>query len=174
MAARVYPDLNSGCWLFFGRDVNGYARTDLNGKPMLAHRASWEWHNNRPIPPGMFVCHKCDTPVCVNPDHLFLGTPRDNVADMDRKGRRRCVALRGANSPVARLNDRAVVEILNDYAAGTSSTVIAERLGVGKATVASVLRGETWKHVEGERPRAGATSASNRNRRTGYKRRSAK
>ena len=175
LAQHCHPDRNSGCWLFCGSPASsGYARTDIGGRRVLAHRASWEWHNRASIPAGMFVCHRCDTPACVNPDHLFLGTPRDNVEDMDRKGRRRCVSPIGTNNAGSKLNEGAVREILADYAAGVSSTVIAERFSVDKNTIASVLRGDTWKHVPGDRPRLGATAASGRNRRTGYKRRSKK
>lgn len=85
---RSTPEPNSGCWLW----ELGQARFDGNGvvkhnrRQRIAHRVSYEIFHG-PIPAGMFVCHKCDTPLCVNPDHLFLGTPKDNVDDMLRKGR---------------------------------------------------------------------------------------
>jgi hypothetical protein len=81
--AKYIPEPNSGCWLWDGWvNGRGYGRF---GKG-LAHRISWELHRG-PIPAGMNICHKCDVPPCVNPDHLFLGTQTDNMRDCARKGR---------------------------------------------------------------------------------------
>lgn len=75
----------TGCWIWLGRwSSNGYAL--IKRKP--GHRFMWEMFRG-PIPTGMCVCHKCDTPPCINPDHMFIGTHQDNMADMARKGRRR-------------------------------------------------------------------------------------
>ena len=84
------PEPNSGCWLWEGRvDRRGYGRLKEIGRKFLAaHRLSWTLHRSE-IPPGMYVLHKCDTPLCVNPDHLFLGTHLDNMRDMVQKGRAR-------------------------------------------------------------------------------------
>jgi len=77
------------CWEWNGpRDYHGYGRKTVNRKTVRLHRLAWEWANG-PIPPGMFICHRCDNPPCVNPAHLFLGTNLDNVRDMIAKKRHR-------------------------------------------------------------------------------------
>lgn len=74
------------------RNRQGYGITYKDGKGRRAHRVAWE-EANGPIPEGLFVCHSCDNPPCVNSEHLFLGTPNDNVQDMLRKGRARLVGV---------------------------------------------------------------------------------
>jgi len=83
------PVPESGCWLWTGAiDSHGYGKLKRRRKIITAHREAWRLHKGE-IPNGMFVCHKCDTRACANPDHLFLGTHQDNMDDMKRKGRAR-------------------------------------------------------------------------------------
>jgi hypothetical protein len=90
-AKYVHPEPNSGCWLWVGNAIpHGYGIIRIN-KPRtqrLAHRVSWQVHRGD-IPTGLCVLHRCDNRLCDNPDHLFLGTQRDNLQDMLRKGRDR-------------------------------------------------------------------------------------
>lgn len=83
---KVYYDPNTGCHFWTGAQVHGYGSVRINYKHYRAHRAAWEMYRG-PIPEGMCVLHKCDTRLCVNPDHLFLGDHADNNLDMMRKGR---------------------------------------------------------------------------------------
>ncbi|WP_198527626.1 HNH endonuclease signature motif containing protein [Xanthomonas sp. SHU 199] len=82
------PVPEAGCWLWIGRmSTNGYGRIGIGrNKQYRAHRISWE-HHFGPIPDGMYVCHKCDVRSCINPDHLFIGTAKDNARDREAKGR---------------------------------------------------------------------------------------
>jgi hypothetical protein len=76
------------CWLWTGGGVgwNGYARVKVEGKRIFVHRFSWSLANG-PIPTGKVICHRCDVPLCVNPEHLFIGTQSDNIRDCVAKGR---------------------------------------------------------------------------------------
>ena len=84
---RQIPEPNSGCWLWLLYcDEDGYGKMHYNYKKHLAHRLSYEAFIG-PIPEGLDVCHKCDVPSCINPDHLWLGDAKANADDMVRKGR---------------------------------------------------------------------------------------
>lgn len=84
---QIETDNKTGCWLFKGFITgHGYGRVGTSGKNLLAHRIVFD-RLVKPIPKGLMICHKCDVRNCVNPDHLFLGTARDNVHDMIAKGR---------------------------------------------------------------------------------------
>lgn len=100
---KFIPEPNSGCWLWTAYTLpKGYGRIKVDGKAVLAHRVSHELHVG-PIPEGLHVLHRCDTPSCVNPDHLFLGTPQDNMTDKMQKGRH--VALKGSEHVRAKLTE---------------------------------------------------------------------
>lgn len=89
------------CWLWTGsKTKDGYGQISVEGKNNLAHRFSWIFHNG-PIPDALCVLHICDNPPCTNPEHLFLGTQPDNMADKTRKGRGN--QLKGINHPRIKL-----------------------------------------------------------------------
>ena len=82
-------DKSGDCWLWTGAKTGrGYGHILINGNSISAHRYSWEIHYGK-IPENMCILHRCDNPICIKPEHLFLGTQTDNIADMDRKGRRK-------------------------------------------------------------------------------------
>jgi hypothetical protein len=88
----------SGCWEFSQRSTKGYGLIRFGGRKRGAHRLSYEtWVG--PIPDGLFVLHRCDNRRCINPDHLFLGTARDNAVDMVRKGRHVCPTSQRTHCP---------------------------------------------------------------------------
>jgi HNH endonuclease len=103
LSLRFWAKVNRqphGCWLWTGATAGhmGYGTIGAGGgTKLVAHRLSWELHHRKPIPDGMLVCHHCDTPRCVRPDHLFLGTHDDNMLDAAVKGRKGFVG--GATCP---------------------------------------------------------------------------
>jgi hypothetical protein len=140
---NVIPEPNSGCWLWTAQiKADGYGVARYNKKQGLAHRASWEMHNG-PIPSGLCVLHRCDVRCCVNPDHLFLGSHADNMADMKAKGRRRN-RTHGEKNPHSALTEDAVTNIRSS---GESRLALAVRHGVGLSAIDHVRSGRSWKHV---------------------------
>lgn len=130
------PVTETGCWIFMGTWAkNGYGTAGVgnsNRSPALAHRFFYEQMRG-PIPLGMFVCHKCDTPQCVNPDHLFIGTPRDNTQDGIRKGRIKYPI--GYCFKPYKLTDSQVIEIFKD---NRTHSVISTEYGIHQSMVSLI------------------------------------
>lgn len=139
----------SGCWIWTGdQNGDGYGRVYLGGgrkskKTALAHRENYRAVHGS-IPAGKSVCHRCDTPSCVNPDHLWLGSHEQNMHDRNRKGRASGGRLSGEHNPAATLTDDRVKEIF--YAVGTI-TEIAKRYGLARSHVCRIKRRQTRQHI---------------------------
>lgn len=144
------------CWPWLASTrPSGYGRFAIGmGRATSAHRFSFEVHRG-PIPAGMFVCHHCDNPPCVNPAHLFVGTPRDNSRDAARKGRcapqRRPEMYRGERQHSAKLSEADVVEIRRLFAGGAGVSELAQAFGVNSSAIYRVVRWKAWRHVPSER-----------------------
>lgn len=140
---KYVPEPNSGCWLWTGYiSNNGYGRFGAaeDGRISAAHRFSYQ-HFCEEIPAGLVVLHSCDTPSCVNPDHLSVGTQPQNLQQMRDRGRH----SRGASHPGAKLTDDLVREI---RASGETGRALARRLGVSEGVISQVKSRQKWGHVQ--------------------------
>ncbi len=138
------------CWLWTGPLVDGrYGTTTRHRRHHLAHRYAYLLTYG-PIPAGIKVCHTCDTPRCINPAHLFLGTQADNVADMIQKGRAdfRKNKSHGSAHYKAKLTEAAVRAIRARAASGEPRTALVAAYGVCTATISHILNRRIWTHVE--------------------------
>lgn len=130
-----------GCWEWQGTiDGYGYGVVDYAGSRYRAHVLALEF-DGRTVPQGMVACHHCDNPRCVRPDHLYVGTQRQNVQDASRRGR----LLKGDRHHQSKLTENQVREIRRldlPYAE------IARLYGVSRPTVTRAIKGKTWRHVK--------------------------
>lgn len=142
-----HVERGDGCWVWHGgRNARGYGRISFDRKSRLAHRLAWVFTNG-PILDGLCVCHHCDNPCCVNPEHLFLGTQADNSADMARKGRGRSRPPRGSANHMAKLVESDVIEIRRLLALGIAQTWIGPVYGVTNCAVSLIASGRNWGHL---------------------------
>lgn len=132
-----------GCWEWQASRRLGYGRFWLNGRFVAAHRFAWEQENGS-VPEGLEVCHRCDNPPCVRPDHLFLGTTQENINDMVAKGRHRGPI--GERAPKAKLTADKVREIRNRYPA-EPIRALAREYSVSPHSIRCIVQGRTWRHV---------------------------
>jgi hypothetical protein len=132
---------DNGCHIFTGtKDDCGYGRIGRDGRYVRVHREVWVKHNGQ-IPAGMCVCHKCDTPACVNIDHLFLGTHGDNMADRARKGR---YNNKGSKNPSAKLTEIEVACIKKLLREGATQSSLGREFGVSASHIGLIASGRAW------------------------------
>lgn len=146
-------DKSTGCWLWTAcKTEDGYGSLSVWPKRLRAHRWSYQHHVGE-IPDGMCVCHKCDNPICVNPDHLFLGTHQDNMADRNRKGRQH--RPQGELSGTAKITEETVILIKKFLArhplqAGKKSgqvKFLSDWFGICHQHVSNIHTGKRWRHI---------------------------
>lgn len=135
--------IENGCWRWCGYVGElGYGIAIINGKSWLMHRRAWTVFNGE-IPFGKFLCHKCDNPPCCNPDHLFLGTQADNLADCRAK-KRNNIGIRNGS---AKLTEKQVIEIRQFPSYRGILTKLALSYNVTHLCISDIRNGKTWKHL---------------------------
>lgn len=145
--SRIKKSGPDECWPWIGSRLSaGYGGFRWGrGQNDLAHRVAYEFAKG---PLGdLLVCHKCDNPPCCNPSHLFAGTQAENLADMDRKGRRSKTGSPGEKHPKAIITEKDVLNIRRERAAGELLRVLAAKYKCSEATIDAVYYRRAWKHV---------------------------
>jgi len=156
----VAKDPSSDCWIWMGNVSRKYGRFFSGRRPMIgerAHRFAFEIAHG-PVPKGLLVCHRCDNPLCVNPDHLWAGTSAQNNADRSAKGRSTSGAdhwrqrhpervLRGVRHPMAKHTAAEITEVKRLIADGQRLVDIARETGISKDTLSKIKRGIQWTSI---------------------------
>ena len=146
LLSRAIPEPNTGCLLWEGAvDEKGYGRVGHQGKNRHAHRVSWALHHG--IMPPQMVLHRCDTPACINPDHLFLGNASDNMRDMFAKNRNwPGIHPKGEKHWRAKLTEVDVIAIRN-RSNTESRFVLAREYNVNESNIRLIIQRKTWRHI---------------------------
>jgi hypothetical protein len=141
-----YVDKSQDCWEWKEARLNGYGAFYLDEETIMAHRFSWSLANG-PIEPGLLVCHKCDNPPCVRPDHLFLGTHKKNMEDMVSKGRRNHVV--GEQNPRAKLTKDDVYKIRELHKTGKYNYLeLGSLFNTDNTNIYCIVNRKTWRHLK--------------------------
>ena len=153
----VTSESKEECWSWNGATRNKYGVMRIPGagrsvQAIMAHRISWTIHNGE-IPHKKGIFHKCDNPVCANPEHLFLGDLKDNIADMISKGRGgmqlgKFPVKYGSDNPSAKISEDAAKAIIVLSDAGFTGRQLSELFGLDKSYIRRIARGENWAHLQ--------------------------
>lgn len=142
--SQVEPIPEAGCLIWMhGVNGAGYGQLTHNKKTMLAHRVSWEITHGA-IPKGMCILHRCDTPLCVNPHHLFLGTKGQNNSDRHRKGRTKLIPAKGESHGMSKLTAE---DVINIRKSNETNEVLATIYPVVSQTIGKIRARKYWKHI---------------------------
>lgn len=167
--SKVDREAPGGCWLWKASKNNkGYGMFCVRSwgyqHKQLAHRLCYA-DQVCPIPKGALLLHSCDNPSCVNPAHLRVGSHRENVADMDQRGRRISNTPKGAENCNAILTDGQVIALRKDYISGATHAELAKRYGISVRSVPDYTGSRSWRHllgVDGAPTEADLLAAKNR------------
>jgi len=145
----TYVKKTDTCWNWIGGTTGrGYGHFYDGTKEMLAHRFSYILSHGS-IPDGLYICHTCDHPLCVNPNHLFAGTQKDNLKDASMKGRQLrpnpATGENNGNSKLTKENVKKIKSLLNQT--GFTLTEIGDTFGVGHSTISAIKKGIIWGYV---------------------------
>lgn len=143
---NIYKNPKNGCWEWLGYKMRfGHGKIGYRDKVYLTHRLSYEIYIG-PIPKNMNVCHKCDNPSCINPDHLFLGTQLENIEDCVKKNRHFVIpAMNGENNPLAKLTNQQANEIRIRLNNGERGIDLAKCYNVSAHIVSRIRKNKTYK-----------------------------
>lgn len=135
------------CWVWLASTNGTYGQFAIKRRRtrVLAHRLSWELGNGKRVPKGMYVSHSCDNPLCVNPRHLFLATPRENSQDMIAKGRTNGPC--GERCAHAKLSWNQVRDIRKRRASGETTSRLARDFNTSRGQISKIARGTQWKAI---------------------------
>lgn len=138
-------DKSSGCWVWKGyKGKLGYSVVHYDNKPMQGHRASYLIYKGN-IPKELQVCHTCDNRACLNPEHLYLGSAKDNARDRDQRGRK--ASTLGSKNGNNKLCENQVVQIKKMLNEGKTLPEIAKYFPVTKSNIWCIKKGISWSHV---------------------------
>jgi len=143
---NVRVDEQTGCWDWLKfKDRNKYGHIKVLGKSELVHRVAYQTLVGD-IPSGMFVCHRCDNPSCLNPEHLFVGTNQDNIDDKVAKNRQSKIGQqKGSKHSLAKLTEKDIVDI---RISTLSQNKLALLYGMTQSSISQIQNKITWSHVQ--------------------------
>lgn len=143
---HLVPGAVDECWPYTGTvsKISGHGQIFWDGRLIGTHRAAYMLFVG-PIADGLHVCHKCDNPPCCNPDHLWLGTHRENMLDMRAKGRGKTPDVVGEANAAAKLTE---ADVLSIRASDQSGADLARHYGVSRTTICEIRKRKTWAHLE--------------------------